>query len=335
MVTASGARFTCHACAACCRRYRVGLSAEERDRIAAHDWRREGQRFGRGWTVEGTDPWGEPQTQLRRRPDGACVFLDDDDLCRIHKRLGPAAKPRICRQFPFVFVAAPDGVRATVGVECLGLHRSLDDGVPLEAQRESLEALREEVTPHRTRWRVRRRAGGVLLSPEAYLALETELRVAVASGDTLEDTVLCLAGIAREIESETIDLGDLDARIERQLSAVLGVVEEDDDETWPPILRSPRPLSAVLGDLERDPSAARLLRHVLRTWIEQAVPGRARTFADGVDRMLLGAALIALHATHHTAPASPTAAATNLAARETSLLLWGRRQKKLDDALGY
>ena len=45
-------------------------------------------RLGRGWA-------------LNKRADGACVFLDDDNRCRIHTAFGEAAKPAACRLFPF------------------------------------------------------------------------------------------------------------------------------------------------------------------------------------------------------------------------------------------
>jgi Fe-S-cluster containining protein len=53
-------------------------------------------------------------TYLRQRDDGACVFLMDDGLCRIHKEYGFAEKPIACQLFPFVLV--PDDRKTHVGI---------------------------------------------------------------------------------------------------------------------------------------------------------------------------------------------------------------------------
>ncbi len=41
---------------------------------------------------------------------GRCVFYDDG--CRLHREIGVHAKPRVCRQFPFVFGRSDDGTVA-------------------------------------------------------------------------------------------------------------------------------------------------------------------------------------------------------------------------------
>ena len=38
--------------------------------------------------------------RIRKRADGACGFLSDDNRCRIHEELGAAKKPLTCRLFP-------------------------------------------------------------------------------------------------------------------------------------------------------------------------------------------------------------------------------------------
>lgn len=55
---------------------------------------------------------------LRRRPDGKCVFFGGDGLCGLHRVHGAAAKPRICRDFPFRFRETPDGVYVGLSFVC-------------------------------------------------------------------------------------------------------------------------------------------------------------------------------------------------------------------------
>lgn len=73
--------------------------------------------------------------------DGACSFLGDDGLCRVHRRAGAMAKPRACRIYPSTFVDDGVAIRVSTGLECPCVFGSLEgeggDGlVPVGATRE-------------------------------------------------------------------------------------------------------------------------------------------------------------------------------------------------------
>jgi lysine-N-methylase len=101
-----GQRYSCHGCGNCCRDFTVQLRPADLEKLRAQGWE---EKLGEPVTVEfrGT-------TYLRQRADGACVFLMDDGLCRIHKEHGFAEKPIACQLFPFVLV--PDDARMHVGL---------------------------------------------------------------------------------------------------------------------------------------------------------------------------------------------------------------------------
>ena len=65
--------------------------------------------------------------RLNHRKDGACVFLGENNRCRIHARYGAEAKPLACRLYPFVLV--PTGERWRVGLRfacgTAGLHHAV------------------------------------------------------------------------------------------------------------------------------------------------------------------------------------------------------------------
>ena len=63
------------------------------------------------------------------RPDGTCIYLGDDNLCRIHKVLGSAAKPMVCRLFPLTMVQTEDEVRVGVPLRCYLQHKTYRDPV--------------------------------------------------------------------------------------------------------------------------------------------------------------------------------------------------------------
>jgi lysine-N-methylase len=108
----------CRGCAACCRSYSIPVSADERTRIEAQ-----------GWDLD-TPLIDARGTALNHRPDGACVFLGDDDRCRIHAKFGAAAKPLACRVYPFLLVPAGDHWRVGLRFACPSA--AADDGRPLD-----------------------------------------------------------------------------------------------------------------------------------------------------------------------------------------------------------
>ena len=73
-------RYSCHGCGDCCRDLSVQLRDDDLARLEQQGWERE---LGEPITVE-----FRGRRYLRQRPDGACLFLQDDGLCRIHAHHG-------------------------------------------------------------------------------------------------------------------------------------------------------------------------------------------------------------------------------------------------------
>ena len=61
---------------------------------------------------------------LARRDGGACVFLGDENQCRIHEHFGSDAKPLMCRLFPFGFFPVGERIAVDVSFAC----RSVSEG---------------------------------------------------------------------------------------------------------------------------------------------------------------------------------------------------------------
>jgi hypothetical protein len=91
----------------------------------------------RYWT-----PRGEA-FRIRPGPDGACPYLNDENLCSIHLRDGPQAKPLACRLFPVSFVRTPEGFTVPLRYSCPAVAAGV--GEPLADQEETLEALAGEM----------------------------------------------------------------------------------------------------------------------------------------------------------------------------------------------
>lgn len=108
-------RFDCHSCGYCCHNLVVNVTPEERRRIIAVGWveRMAGQELFIAYRFR-----GRKLLRLAHRPDGACVFLGDDGLCRLHKETGVQVKPLACRMYPFVPTPGVASVRVELRADC-------------------------------------------------------------------------------------------------------------------------------------------------------------------------------------------------------------------------
>lgn len=103
-------RWSCHSCGNCCRSLTGHLTEEDRKRIDDFDWRAE---LG----VAPYVPLGRGHV-LNKTVDDVCVFLDEQNRCRIHSRFGEAAKPVACRIFPFSVRRITRGWQGSLRFDC-------------------------------------------------------------------------------------------------------------------------------------------------------------------------------------------------------------------------
>lgn len=122
--------FLCTGCGRCCAHTDIGpISGAEVARIDKLVEGFEAQCL----RVGGTEPQADSIFVLASRSTG-CPYLLEDGLCAIHAEHGAAAKPNVCRQFPYRFTAgrSASGSSAptivTVDGECWDLERALAAG---------------------------------------------------------------------------------------------------------------------------------------------------------------------------------------------------------------
>jgi lysine-N-methylase len=126
------------------------VTDEERRRIEQQNWTaadgidesqplfvKEGGLLGRSWY------------RLNHQPDGGCVFLQEDGLCRIHAKYGEPAKPLACRIYPYVFHPAGSKVTVSLRFSCPSVVRNL--GRPVTAQKKELRQIADQVVPSNVR----------------------------------------------------------------------------------------------------------------------------------------------------------------------------------------
>lgn len=128
-------RYSCHGCGNCCRDFTVQLRPEDLARLRAQRWE---ERLGEPVTVDfrGT-------TYLRQREDGACVFLMENGLCRVHAEFGFEEKPIACQLFPFSVVPGERDAAVGVNFACASVQDS--KGAELPSHRREVLRMVERV----------------------------------------------------------------------------------------------------------------------------------------------------------------------------------------------
>lgn len=134
--------YDCSGCGDCCRgRFAVVISQTDRERIVAQGWSDEELGLaGKALLTPSHEGF-----QLAHRADGACVFLSEDNRCRIHARYGEAAKPLACRLYPFSFVPLGNEARVDVRFDCPAT--AANRGRPITAHRPELLELVKQAVP--------------------------------------------------------------------------------------------------------------------------------------------------------------------------------------------
>lgn len=131
--------FTCHSCTHCCRTYIVTVTDEERERLLRLGWEQKlnlpaDTLFQRIDAGGGREKW-----RLGHDESGACVFLSENGLCRIHAEFGGNVKPIECQIYPFTFVQTGNRVRVNLRFACPSV--AGNRGKPVSEQQRELEHL--------------------------------------------------------------------------------------------------------------------------------------------------------------------------------------------------
>lgn len=118
--------WSCHNCGGCCREHVIEITEEEKRRIQKQNWKADD---GIDMSRPVIQSLGSDRYRLAHRSDGACVFLNDDGLCRIHDRFGEAAKPLACRVYPYAFHPAGGKLTVSLRFSCPSVVRNAGQAV--------------------------------------------------------------------------------------------------------------------------------------------------------------------------------------------------------------
>lgn len=138
--------WSCHNCSGCCREHLIEITDEERQRILDQNWKLSDGVSESQPVIEpvGGPPWNR-RYRLAHTSDGACVFLNEKGLCRIHAKFGEAAKPLACRVYPYAFHPAGKKVTVSLRFSCPSVVANL--GKSTVENREEIKAIGRLVVP--------------------------------------------------------------------------------------------------------------------------------------------------------------------------------------------
>ncbi|MEW6278166.1 MAG: YkgJ family cysteine cluster protein [Candidatus Eremiobacterota bacterium] len=165
-----GQNFECADCSRCCRsKWNIHVDETSREKIRGSPLElRVIQEFGQALVDEEGS-----LSRVAKRADGACVFLDERELCRIHAEIDRKAKPIGCRQYPFMIRPTPDGVVIGASFYCPSIQRN--SGRPLATYQDELEELIREYGYQPLGFQPIPAGAGRMLEWPAYSALERHL----------------------------------------------------------------------------------------------------------------------------------------------------------------
>lgn len=128
LVVPEGARYECLGCGDSCRGWRIALGPGEAERIQGLDWSGRVDELVGERVLQGRGAGAA----LSQRSDGTCVFLGERRQCVIHEHFGAAAKPLVCRLYPFGFLPVGDRIAVDVSYACRAV--ASDHGAPLDSR---------------------------------------------------------------------------------------------------------------------------------------------------------------------------------------------------------
>lgn len=133
-------RWECTGCGNCCRGTVIPLSDDDLQRLDSQCWDEDPDLAGIATTVKRS--WLGKRRQLAQREDGSCIFLTEDNRCRIHVEHGADAKPLVCRMFPLQLVPHEKSAILTLRRSCPSA--AADQGRELKHYRDTVKKLARE-----------------------------------------------------------------------------------------------------------------------------------------------------------------------------------------------
>ena len=194
--------YSCTACGKCCETpWKVEVSPEELERI-------EKTAIFQRIKQKGYVPieLADENYKVGRRDDDSCHFLGDKG-CGIHNEEGFAAKPSVCKTYPFGLINTPDGYFVSLAFSCPAVLAGT--GEPVSKQVDDLKMI-VETTPYYGKEKLDSStlvtvAENQKLSWSSYLQVEDILLKDVGKDDPIGDLLSLATSLALHMNSSSED----------------------------------------------------------------------------------------------------------------------------------
>lgn len=172
--TPRGIRFDCSGCGNCCLQWPVPLTGADVAEI-------ERRSYLQGTSPIKRLPHGLVNMQsfthsLEKKADGRCIFLNDENRCKLHLEHGEESKPAMCRLFPYTFSSTPEGICASVSFASTGVlfnaGRLLSEQI--DVLRQSYELFQKLFPTIKMDWQTAQLVDGLPLKPDVLTKLHYE-----------------------------------------------------------------------------------------------------------------------------------------------------------------
>lgn len=111
----------------CCRFYRISFFKWEEKKFGKGDW---ADIDGKGNDIRHYLEQDAQGWFCRRKDDKSCVFLNNEDMCSIQRRIGPQAMPSVCRTYPRLITRFDDRIEFSLDPCCPQAVRLLENCEP-------------------------------------------------------------------------------------------------------------------------------------------------------------------------------------------------------------
>ncbi|MFK7821525.1 MAG: YkgJ family cysteine cluster protein [Planctomycetaceae bacterium] len=205
--------WSCHNCGDCCKQHVIEITEAEKKRIEGQRWDKEAATKDKPIILT------EGKThRLAHRDDGACVFLDDKGLCRIHAKFGEPAKPLACRIYPYAFHPAGDEVAISLRFSCPSVVEN--KGTAVTQQASVLKDIAAQVVP-----KDYRKLDAPLIAPGEQLEWDDFLQFVDMIDAVLDENVPVLVSVLRCITiCELLEQGNYQSLSSVQITELLQLV---------------------------------------------------------------------------------------------------------------